>query len=135
MTTPMNRPVLATFVALSLGVALAVPAEAVPTLGKRKACVIDGVSHSPKICAAIEKKNAQATLGKRKSQRCVINGLEFSAAICKAHKAKKEAEAKKQAEELARVKAEQDAKRARKEARREALKDAFVELVKRAAQR
>ena len=45
------------------------------------------------------------------------------------------AEAKKQAEELARVKAEEDAKRARKEARREALKDAFVELVKRAAER
>ena len=135
MKVTSSKTPLATFLALILGAAFALSAEADPTLGKRKACVIDGVSHSPKICEAIKKKNEQATLGKRKSQRCVINGLEFSAAICKAHKAKKDAEAKKQAEELARVKAEEDAKRARKEARREALKDAFVELVKRAAER
>ena len=108
MTVTSSKTALATILALLVGAAFAVPADA-------------------------------ETLGKRKSQRCVINGLEFSHEICKAHKEKKQAEAKKQAEESARKKADQEQreaeKLARKEARREALKDAFVELVKRAAER
>lgn len=126
----------------SLAGAFSLPADAAPTLNKRKlnpGCVINGeyIQQSKKICDALKAKAQQPTLGKRKlNPGCVVNGqhIQQNRAICNALVQKqKAAEAKARAEHAQREQIEAD-KRARKEARREALKDAIVKLVQRAAE-
>lgn len=140
----LNLKSFATLVTLAtVASALALPAHAAPTLGKRKlepGCMINGkhIQQSRKICDALKAKANQPTLGKRKlNPGCVINGqhIQQNRAICNALLLKQKMANDRARAERAQFEQREAEKRDRKEARREALKDAIVKIVERAAER